>query len=592
MVARSQNYLAGLPEEDTGMARKRRKQTARQEPLSQGETWEVGLCRLTVPDAMSAAVDETPMFYVAVQTGESGGVVQAEAVPPGDGSSPLADFVQQAMRQPLIGQPRRPERIRVGSQEEAEMLAASLAKTGIALEVSTQLAGLERVHDQMEQLLGVASADYRTQAARAGETLDDESLREFFRVARRFYRQEMWDAYGDEALFEFTFEPAQGPARTLYGILMGSMGEEFGLVLFFSQDDLERFYTLSAEHLGTFADLSANPEELDFEQFKEQADMASQLLSVPSLSLSYTPQADVFPALAQEAQSLKLPLARKSAFPLVMRTGQGRMQVATASGLADMYTALLAILDWDKQLDKLGVADEFDHTITSKLKAIPGFTPALTAHTTLQDNPLAQDDEPELDEESMADLKSLFESMLQRLPEAPAPKKKASKGKQVARKAATSSRIYTLDVHLVDGPFFEEPPEQDISRQIAIRGHQTLHDLHRAIFDAFERWEEHLYEFNLGAGPADRSQIYFFSDGWDADEDGSGDPETTRLDELDLEVGRRFGYTFDMGDEWQHIIEVIAVTEGKGKGKYPRVVKKVGEAPPQYPEDDEDWDEE
>lgn len=577
------------------MARKPRKRIERREPLSQGETWEVGLCRFTVPEATSSAADEAPVFYIAVQVGESGGVVQAEAIPPGEGPGPLADFVQQAMRQPLIGQPRRPERIRVGSQEEAEALAASLAKTGVALEVSAPLTGLEQVRDQMEQLLGAAAADYRTRAARAGETLGDEGLREFFRVARRFYRQELWSSYGDEVLFEFIFEAAQAPARTFYGILMGSMGEEFGLVLFFSQDDLERFYTLSAEHLDDFAGLPADPKEFDLEQFEEQANIASQLLSVPSLSLSYTPQADVLPSLAQEVQDLKLPLAKKSAFPMVMRTGQGSMRVATASGLADMCTALKSLLDWDKQLDKLGVEDELDYTITSKLKAIPGFTPALTVHTTLRDNPFAQDDEPELDDDALADLKSLFESMLQRLPQAAAPapksKKKAAKGKPAARKATTSSRIYTLDVQLVDGPFFEEPPEQDISRQIAMRGHQTLHDLHRAIFDAFERWEEHLYEFNLGAGPADRSQIYFFTGGWEADDD-SGDPQATTLDELDLEVGRRFGYTFDMGDDWQHIIEVTAVTEGKGKGRYPRVVKKVGEAPPQYPEDDEDWDEE
>jgi hypothetical protein len=122
-----------------------------------------------------------------------------------------------------------------------------------------------------------------------------------------------------------------------------------------------------------------------------------------------------------------------------------------------------------------------------------------------------------------------------------------------------------------------------------VLGGQTLHDLHQAIFEAFERWEHHLYEFNLGEGPADRSQIYFYTGGLDADDDeAAGDPTTTTLAALNLKVGRRFGYTFDMGDQWEHLIEVVATAEARGKGKYPRIAKKVGKAPPQYPDDDED----
>ena len=72
-----------------------------------------------------------------------------------------------------------------------------------------------------------------------------------------------------------------------------------------------------------------------------------------------------------------------------------------------------------------------------------------------------------------------------------------------------TAQVYTLCVYLVDGPIDEEYADQEISRRILILGHQTLHDLHEAIFDAFEREEEHLYEFNLGASPQDRSQYIF-----------------------------------------------------------------------------------
>jgi hypothetical protein len=71
-----------------------------------------------------------------------------------------------------------------------------------------------------------------------------------------------------------------------------------------------------------------------------------------------------------------------------------------------------------------------------------------------------------------------------------------------------------------------------------------------------------------------------------SDEETAGDPTTTALAALNLEVGRLFGYTFDMGDQWEHLIEVVAAAEARGTGHYPRITKKVGKAPPQYPADD------
>ena len=40
-----------------------------------------------------------------------------------------------------------------------------------------------------------------------------------------------------------------------------------------------------------------------------------------------------------------------------------------------------------------------------------------------------------------------------------------------------------------------------IYRKIAIRGDQTLKDLHDAIFDAFDREKEHLYSFSFPDKP-------------------------------------------------------------------------------------------
>src|SRR3989338_3982553 len=75
----------------------------------------------------------------------------------------------------------------------------------------------------------------------------------------------------------------------------------------------------------------------------------------------------------------------------------------------------------------------------------------------------------------------------------------------VNRKGASAAQLYTLQVFLTDGPITKAFAGKEISRTIQMRGDQTLKDLHKAIFKAFDREEEHLHEFNFGKGPYDRT---------------------------------------------------------------------------------------
>src|SRR5262249_51911854 len=82
-------------------------------------------------------------------------------------------------------------------------------------------------------------------------------------------------------------------------------------------------------------------------------------------------------------------------------------------------------------------------------------------------------------------------------------KKPGVKGSQTA--ADAKRRLYTLEVFLLSGPITEKFARKNpvVSRTIQMRGDQTLEDLHHALFGAFGRWEEHLYEFQFGKGPMD-----------------------------------------------------------------------------------------
>jgi hypothetical protein len=163
--------------------------------------------------------------------------------------------------------------------------------------------------------------------------------------------------------------------------------------------------------------------------------------------------------------------------------------------------------------------------------------------------------------------------------------------KQTARKTG-DKKIYTLEVFIISGPMTRSFVAENkvISRTIQIRGDHTLEDLHQAIFHAFDREDEHMYEFQVGGeGPIDpkaqRYTLQLYAEDPEPEDRPAGYVEYTTVGSLGLKVNDAFGYWFDFGDDWRHQINVVAIEEEQ---KYPRVIKKVGQSPPQHI----DWDEE
>jgi hypothetical protein len=162
----------------------------------------------------------------------------------------------------------------------------------------------------------------------------------------------------------------------------------------------------------------------------------------------------------------------------------------------------------------------------------------------------------------------------------------------MARKRTTKAAgVYTLEVFLVGGPVTKAFAKKNpvVSRTILIRGDQTLQDLHQAIFDAFGREDEHMYEFQLGGkGPMDpKARRYVLPGDSDLGRPAAGRVDEATLDSLGLKEGDCFGYWFDFGDDWWHQVNVEGIEEKAGRGKYPRVAKRVGKSPPQYADLDE-----
>lgn len=180
--------------------------------------------------------------------------------------------------------------------------------------------------------------------------------------------------------------------------------------------------------------------------------------------------------------------------------------------------------------------------------------------------------------------------------------------------------IYVFRVWLQLNPPLEFVTDADVWRDIEVDGSQTLANFHEAIFEPFERWDSHAYEFltHDEDGIATRRyvhpQLYDEKPSWppmapdeikrfieraasdDVSEDAKKrfrelrtDPPTeanaadTTIDELDPETLQSLCYAFYMGDGWEHHIELQEMREGSLDGA-PTVVDTQGTAPPQYPE--------
>jgi len=150
---------------------------------------------------------------------------------------------------------------------------------------------------------------------------------------------------------------------------------------------------------------------------------------------------------------------------------------------------------------------------------------------------------------------------------------------------AKTINLYTLEVFIISGPISSEFIEENpiVSRTVEIRGDQTLANLHSALFKAFDRVEEHMYEFQVGGkGPNDPAARRYGLSSMTGDAEVEGDVAGTQIDTLKLKKDESFGYWFDFEDDWWHQIVVTAIEEKASAGDYPKVMAKVGKSPPQY----------
>ena len=123
-----------------------------------------------------------------------------------------------------------------------------------------------------------------------------------------------------------------------------------------------------------------------------------------------------------------------------------------------------------------------------------------------------------------------------------------------------------------------------VSRTVDISADATFYDLHSLIHRLFDWDYDHLWVFSFVGRPGDAT----ISIGPDDVDDLLASADKLKLGELGLEQGQSFHYVFDFGDWWVVTIRVKSLMPGVVTRK-PGIVESKGEAPPQYPNFDDDY---
>jgi Plasmid pRiA4b ORF-3-like protein len=126
--------------------------------------------------------------------------------------------------------------------------------------------------------------------------------------------------------------------------------------------------------------------------------------------------------------------------------------------------------------------------------------------------------------------------------------------------------------------------ESWVYREIEIESRKTLSDLAEAIVDAFGFKLGNSFGFysKLTGPDVMRSPPNFVSSADLSDESDTKSVGKTHVADAFSNVGHSMLLMLDYADNWRFVVEVIGLGQKAAKTRYPKVLKKVGDAPEQH----------
>ena len=167
-----------------------------------------------------------------------------------------------------------------------------------------------------------------------------------------------------------------------------------------------------------------------------------------------------------------------------------------------------------------------------------------------------------------------------------------------------SINIYRFKISLIE---YHAVSANKLHRILDIAGNATFEDLHDLIFTAFDRYDPHLYQFILTREEAKSDHAlydckervldpYSMEDADMMMDEGNiaHNAATFTLDDAKLQEKDFIYYRFDFGDNWMHRLRLEKIypleAAAIGDEPYAVIVKKVGESPAQYEDEDDEED--
>jgi hypothetical protein len=146
------------------------------------------------------------------------------------------------------------------------------------------------------------------------------------------------------------------------------------------------------------------------------------------------------------------------------------------------------------------------------------------------------------------------------------PRRRATRPALPPRRKSRDGRAPTLQLR-VDLRYASPP----IWRRLEVPGDITLRALHSVLQVAFSWENSHLYSFDTGYGDFGQPDA----------ELGIRSDQNVTLEQVAGGPGDKLTYTYDFGDDWQHIIAVEESTPAYPSAKYPRCTGGRRAAPPE-----------
>ena len=439
-----------------------------------------------------------------------------------------AEHLRRTIATPLSGPPGAPARLRVDSDALADALRGAFPDLEIVVAPTPEL---DEAGEGLASVAGGAEAD---DPGWIGEGLSPDAVGAFFDAMAALWRAAPWHAVpGDDAPFRVDVEALD--ATGAVAVVIGQMGESFGVILCASLDDYDRFVEAS--------------------EAMEAGDVRAVFdAGMPAhLALNYDPIEDVTTVRREERETHGWALAGEGAFPSLIALEEGLVRRAPSARELVLAEALA------RAFARVADGEGFE----------PAWEDGEPVERTLRVPTHGGEVEVRLGAPVFADDEA--DEIPSRDPE------------------AVPECVYRLKLEL-------EHIRGEVSRTVELAGDHTLWDLHGVIQDAFDWDDDHLFGFFVSGKLRDRKSEYVgcplgdvesFDFGWGGRREEPRSVTGTRLDDLGLVRRRVVRYVFD--DE--HLVRITVSTirdGGPDDVGLPRTTAAVGEAPQYGYGEDED----